>query len=312
MSSSIRSNPNHVIFNTGFGLYASNNALAATPTWSFFNDGINQSAVLELASPGNGPVNLFSAIGDQDGFRHVDFSVSPAAGRFGQNNGLAVGSTDDIDVAWSDANYLVRTTHSSPYVQYSTNNGVTWAWFPSAGVSGGGSGSGRVAISADGTRTVYEPDGAGLTIYSTRAGSTWGNWTTPASGRPANGARIVADLVEPTTFYAYAGTTLSRSTDGGANWSVMSSTAPSGGMWIRAVPNNAGHLLLSTGNNGLWRSTNGGTSWTRINSGAVTVANEVGVGAAAPGQSYPAIFVGGTVGGLNGFFRSDDQGGLGR
>jgi regulation of enolase protein 1 (concanavalin A-like superfamily) len=301
-------NPNHVIFNTGYGLYASTNALAATPTWSFFNDGIDQSAVLELASPSNGAVNLLSAIGDQDGFRHVDFSVSPAAGRFGQSNGLAVGSTDDIDVAWTNANYVVRTTHTSPYVQYSLDNGVTWAWFPSTGVSGGGSGTGNVAISADGTKTVYEPDGAGQTIYSTRSGSTWSSWTVPATGRPANGAKLVADLVDATTFYAYIGTTLARSTDGGANWSVMSSSAPSGGMWIRAVPGNAGHLLITTGSGGLWRSTNGGASWSRINSSTVTVANEVGVGAPAPTQSYPAIFIGGTVSGQNGFFRSDDQG----
>ena len=34
----------------------------------------------------------------------------------------------------------------------------------------------------------------------------------------------------------------------------------------------------------------------------------MGVGAAAPGQSYPAIFVVGTVNGINGIFRSDDQG----
>jgi hypothetical protein len=85
----------------------------------------------------------------------------------------------------------------------------------------------------------------------------------------------------------------------------MTTSAPGGGLWIRAVPEYAGHLLLSTGSNGLWRSTNGGASWTRINSSAVTVANEVGVGAAAPGQNYPAIFVGGTVNGQVGFHRSD-------
>jgi hypothetical protein len=107
-------NPNHVIFNTGYGFYRSTNALATTPTWSFFNDGIDQARVNEVASPNLGPVNLFSAIGDQDGFRHVDFSVSPVAGRFGQNNGRTAGSTDDVDVAWNDANYLVRAMHVTP------------------------------------------------------------------------------------------------------------------------------------------------------------------------------------------------------
>ena len=127
-----------------------------------------------------------------------------------------------------------------------------------------------------------------------------------ANGPPRSTSQY--QTANATTFYAYVGTTLSRSTDGGANWTVMTAAAPSGGMWIRAVQGNAGHLLLSTGGGGLWRSTNGGANWTRINSAAVTVANEVGVGAAAPGQSYPAIFVGGTVNGQVGFHRSDDQG----
>jgi photosystem II stability/assembly factor-like uncharacterized protein len=179
---------------------------------------------------------------------------------------------------------------------------------PSGGVSGGGSDTGNLAISADATKVVYEPDGSGRVIYSTRSGSTWSSWSVPSTNRPANGAKIVADLSQTTTFYAYVGTTVSRSTDGGVNWTVMTSSAPSGASWFRAVPNNAGHLLITTGGNGLWRSTNGGANWSRINSAVVTTANEVGVGAAAPGQSYPAIFIGGIVSGQTGFFRSDDQG----
>ena len=297
-------NPNHMMFTTGFGLFNSTNATAATPMWSFFNDGLEQSAVLELASPNTGPVNLLSAIGDQNGFRHADFNVSPP--KLGQANGIHVGTAEDIDVAWTNANYLVRLTTTAPYVQYSNDNGVNWAWMPAGGLAS--STGGNLAISADGTRIVYEQGGGAQVVYSTRTGSAWSNWTTPSTNRPPNGAKIVADLVAAQTFYAYTGTTLSRSTDGGANWTITTTTAPAGGQWIRAVPNNAGHLLLSAGNNGLWRSTNGGANWTRINSGAVTVANEVGVGAAAPGQSYPAMFVGGTVNGQLGFHRSDDQG----
>ena len=83
---------------------------------------------------------------------------------------------------------------------------------------------------------------------------------------------------------------------------------PAASSWLRAVPGYSGHLLASAQWNGLYRSTDGGATWTRINSSAVTTANGVGVGMAAPGQNYPAIFVAGTVNGINGFFRSDDQG----
>jgi hypothetical protein len=223
---------------------------------------------------------------------------------------LAVGTSDDIDVAWSNANYLVRTTRVSPWVQYSTNNGVTWSWFPNTNTSGSSSGGANIAISSDGAKAVYEPGGTGRARYATRSGSTWSGWTNPATNQPANGAKIVADLVGAQTFYAYVGTTTSRSTDGGANWTVMGTTGPSSVNWVRAVPGNSGHLLASTGSsgNGLWRSTNGGATWTRMNGAAVTQAIAVGVGASAPGSAYPAIYVNGTINGTTGFFRSDDQG----
>ena len=185
-------NNNVAIFNTGYGLYRTTNLTAATPTWSFFNDGFEQVADLELNSPNTGSVHLLSAIGDRDGYRHDDFSQSPSIGLFGQRNGLAKGTSPDVDSAFNDANYVVRVTNVSPYVQYSVNNGIDWAWMPSTGMAG--TTGGNVAISADGTKVVYEPGGTGQVIYSTRSGSTWSSWSTPATNRPANGAKIVADL----------------------------------------------------------------------------------------------------------------------
>ena len=299
-------NSNVAMFTTGYGLYRTTNLTAATPTWSFFNEGFEQSAVLELASPNTGAVHLISAIGDRDGYRHDDFSQSPALGKLGQNTNMDKGTSPDVDTAFNDANYVVRVTNVSPYVQYSLNNGVNWYWMSSTGMAG--TTGGNVAISADGTKVVYEPGGTGQVIYSTRSGSTWSSWSTPATNRPVDGAKIVADLVGSKTFYAYAGSTVSRSTDGGANWTVMTTSAPSGGGWIRALPGQAGHLVMSRGGNGLWRSTNGGANWSQLASGIVTTANQVGVGMGPTSGSYPSIYIGGTVSGQNGFFRSDDQG----
>jgi photosystem II stability/assembly factor-like uncharacterized protein len=297
-------NNNVAMFNTGYGLYRTTNLTAATPTWTFFNEGFEQSAALELASPHTGSVRLISAIGDRGGFRHIDFNVSPVIGPHGQNNGKNVGTDIDIDVAWDNVNYVVRSVYTAPYVQYSLDNGITWAWASSTNAGGT---AGNIAISADGTKMVFEPNDSGQVRYATRSGSTWSAWSNPASGTPANGAKLVADLVTGSTnFYAISGTTVSRSTDGGVNWTVMTTSAPSGMEWLRAVPDNAGHLLIATRGGGLWRSINGGANWTRVSSSAVTVANQVGVGAAKPGNSYPAVYVGGTVNGVNGFFRCDD------
>src|SRR5262249_8899062 len=97
-----------------------------------------------------------------------------------------------------------------------------------------------------------------------------------------------------------------RSTDGGLTWTTQTTTAPSNLNWIRAVPGQAGNLVAQINNGGLYRTVNGGANWTQI--GTVTTANQVGVGAGPTPASYPSIFVGGTVGGQTGFFRSDDQG----
>ncbi|HEY7087371.1 MAG TPA: dockerin type I domain-containing protein, partial [Tepidisphaeraceae bacterium] len=306
-------NNNAAMFNTGYGIFRTTNLTAATPTWSFYDDGLEETAALELVSPASGSVHLLDAIGDRDGFRHDNLSSSPSIGTLGQSNGLNKGSSDDIDVAANDPNQVVRVLRSSPYVQYSVNGGVNWSWFPIGGATGDGADDGNVAISADGTRAVFEPSGSGTVLYSTRSGSTWSAWTAPTTGTPGNTAKLVADLVNPQTFYAYSNTTVSRSTDGGVNWTVMTGSAPSVSNdfhtdWVRAVPGQAGHLLVSRRSGGLSRSTDGGATWTQLSVGVVTTANQVGVGAAATPGGYPAIYVGGTVSGQNGFFRSDDQG----
>ena len=195
-------------------------------------------------------------------------------------------------------------------MQYSNDNGVTWAWMPSTGVSGTdnpdeyNANLGMTALSADGLYVVYQPGNNSTTdnllIYSSRSSLTgaWSSWQAPATNRPPEGAKVVADLVAAHTFYAISGNATYRSTDGGVNWTHMTTNgAPSSIKWVRAVPGYSGHLLASAQWNGLYRSTDGGATWTRINSSAVTTANGVGVGMAAPGQNYPAIFVAGTVNG---------------
>jgi len=57
---------------------------------------------------------------------------------------------------------------------------------------------------------------------------------------------------------------------------------------------------------GLFHSTDSGASFTKVGSMDGTVL--VGLGSAAPGASYPALYVVGTVGSVYGFFRSDDAG----
>ena len=304
---------NVAMFNYGGGIWRTTNLTATTPTWTFFVDGLEETAVTDIVSPNTGDVHVLTSMGDCDGFRSADLSVSPPALGQSQSPSLQEGTSDDIDAAWNDANYVVRLTRVSPYVQYSNDNGVTWHWASSTGVTSNSNGGGYVSISADGLYMVYQGSSGTQAVYATRSGSgasaTWSSWQIPSSNRPAANAKLVADLVAGHTFYAISGNAVYRSTDGGVTWTTMTpSSAPSNINWVRAVFGYTGNLLAACQGSGLYRSTDGGATWTRINSSAVTTANGVGVGMAAPGQSYPAIYVCGTVNGVNGFFRSDDQG----
>lgn len=73
----------------------------------------------------------------------------------------------------------------------------------------------------------------------------------------------------------------------------------------KAVAGHEGDLWLPSAS-GLYHSTDSGASFTRI--GTIDSAPLVGFGMAAPGASYPAVYVVGTVSGVYGIFRSDDAG----
>jgi cellulase/cellobiase CelA1 len=56
----------------------------------------------------------------------------------------------------------------------------------------------------------------------------------------------------------------------------------------------------------MWRSSDGGATWTQVS--GFDEADTVGFGAAAPGQSYPAIYASASRSGERGIWRSVDQG----
>jgi photosystem II stability/assembly factor-like uncharacterized protein len=303
--------PDEAIFTTGNGLYRctdlTNLDVGGATRWTFHNTGLEQSAVLDLVATPVGNWALYSGIGDRDGFRHDNLNLSPHEGCFGQSQNRRMSTTSDLSIPETEPGILVRAGNASPYAQFSFDAGRTWSWFstPPTGTNGGG----RIEISADATRVVWDPSNGPIS-YATRSGTTWSAWKTPSwPGNPPADAKLVADPNEPKTFYAYSGTSSYMSTDGGATWTLRGTAAPTSGNHLRAVRGYVGHLFLSTGTstNGLWRSTDRGTTWTRVTSSAVTRALSVAIGAAASTSSYPSIFVSGTVNGTTGFFRSDDN-----
>jgi hypothetical protein len=291
-------------FVTGYGVYQTTNITAAPVTFTFQNSGLEQVVALSLVSPAAG-VPLLSAIGDHDGFRHVDVDISPVAGKYSPS----YSTNGSIDVGQSNTNYVVRTYNNSSgnYGAYSTNQGVGWTIFGSypAGTTGGGS----IALSANAATIVWAPDGAAAVYYSTNNGTTW----TAATGI-SSGQAVTGDKVNSNKFYGYNATTgvFLVSTNGGVSFANAATGLPtlqSWELWLaqtRSVFGIEGDVWFTSGNNGLYHSVNSGASFTKIN--GVDAAYKVAFGKAVGAATYPAIYIQGRVGGTYGFYRSTDGG----
>ena len=293
---------NHMLYGTGATMYGTSSLTnwdsSTKFTLSVAAAGIEETAVQALISPPSG-ATLLSCIGDVDGFRHTSLTTAPSEMFLSPNNT----SCSSMDYAELSPSFVARvgTPDSSSGIHstgFSYDNGVDWyqgSTEPS-GVAGGGS----IAAAADASRVVWSDSGAGV-LYSTSTGSSW----TASSGITA-GAFVISDRVNPKKFYGFSAGTFYVSTDGGITFTsgTVSSAVTSGR--IKAVPGIEGDVWVAGGTGGLWHSTNSGTSFTQIS--AVTSANTVGFGKAATGATYKAIYITGIIGGVEGFFRSDDEG----
>jgi hypothetical protein len=312
-------------FVTGYGAFSSQNVTAAdlaTPTnvnWKFDNQGLEELVphgliCLPIGAP------LISVVADIDGYRHLNPAVVPTARLTPQ-----YGSNSAIDFAELLPSFIVRThtNASGKYGAYSTDGAVTFtpfATFPTGAGSGG-----AVAVSADGSRIVWEPDPAGGqttgVYYSTNRGTTWTASTGVTPSSVGSSLRPVADRVNPLKFYVYDsmhGRVL-VSTDGAVTFTTTTTglvNTPDylvGDASLGAAFGKEGELWLTCpgtyrndSNAGLYHSTDSGTSFQKVTSATAAVA--VGFGKPAVATAYPAIYIVGTVNNTYGFYRSDDAG----
>jgi hypothetical protein len=288
---------NHVVYVTGATIWASNDVTGAdtgqTTHWTVGAAGLEETAVTDLVSPPSG-ASLISALGDIAGFRHDDLGVSPRGGMWSNPRFT---STSSIDFAAADPNLVVRVgSGGAQRGAYSLDGAATWS--PFAGAPTGE--AGWIAVSADGRTFVWAPDQRPPS-YSRDRGTTW----TPCSG-VSSYVRVVADRVNAQRFYAIdsASGSVYASADGGATFAARTVVA-SGSSSLRSTPGQEGDVWLAAGA-GLYRSVDGGAVFTRM--ATVQSADGIGFGAAAPGKTNPALYLGGRVDSLTGVFRSDDAG----
>lgn len=286
----------HVLYGTGNGIWRSKDAHATdgggTSHWTAGARGLEETALMDAIAPPGG-ATVITAMGDQGGFRHDDLTKVPA-GRLGDP--MMTNSTD-IDFAQSNPSMMVRVGRGGAQDgAYSTDGGSNWSGFPSEPV--GGADSGQVALSADGSAIVWTEEGQ-APYRSTDKGASWSR-----VGGLGTGAVVVADRSSARTFYSLAGGTLHASTDGGATFTARATGLPAGR--LTAVPGIAGDLWIAGGDKGVLHSTDGGRTFTTLTT--VRSASALGFGKAAPGASYQALYLIGTVKDVTGVFRSTDKG----
>ena len=312
----------HVFYVTGQGIWGTDDANAADsdkekPThWSFRDRGLEETAIKDVLSPPSGPV-LFSMMGDLGGFRHDDLGVSPPTGMF---KDPIFGSGTSIDCAWLKPEIMARVgfgpkDKSGKTIDgaYSTDAGAKWS--PFASMPAGEAGS--IAVSADGATFLWAPKG-GPTVYSRDRGATW----VRADGLPEpakvpdwapGNMKLAADRMNPNKFYVYNALSGREyaSVDGGAHFVAAAGALPTlpdynlGAGSAHAAPGVDGEVWFSTGKE-LYRSSDSGKTMRTVTS--VTESVAMGFGKPAEGQKFPAVYLVGKVGGVSGFFRSDDAG----
>jgi hypothetical protein len=294
--------PDHALHITGQGIWSTNDVTAADagmPThWRFDDDGLEETVALDLASPPAGSA-LLTAVGDIAGFRHDDLDVSPPDGMFGPP---LFGNTTSLDFAEASPNIVARvgtaSGSSTSRGAYSTDGGATWKAFTNPA---GSTGSGSVAVTADGQTFVWAPKGAAPS-YSRDNGATW----TACAGL-ATGVQVGADRVNPMKLYAGSRSRMYVSTDGGATFTqaaYATGTTAAGGR-PRPVFGVEGDVWVATGS-GLYRSQDSGATYAAVPPLAMPAA--VGFGMAVDGATYPAVYASGSVGGTWGVYRSTDGG----
>ncbi|MES2904384.1 MAG: hypothetical protein V4696_09390 [Pseudomonadota bacterium] len=316
--------PNRLYFAQGIGVwYAQTRADNAKPLWISQTRGIDELIVNDLIVPPGGKPIL--AVQDRGIFRIESPELFPRT--HGPDRDVPIRHGWSVDYSASDPSFIAMVANGGAGDRsgFSNDGGRTWSRFGSNAPSDPpGAAGGMIAVSSS-TNMVWGPANNGRPFYTVDGGQTWQLARFPAevptSGHLGwsfsfyqNRHIFAADRVLPNTFYAYnmdpAAVGTYRSVDGGATWARV---GPSFGVYgsmgtsarLASVPGQAGHLFFVIGstavmdphpyNMPLKRSRDGGRSWQDIRRTQEIWA--IGFGKAAPGKTYPSIYIAGYANG---------------
>src|ERR1700729_633122 len=329
-------NPSQMILTGGTGVWTTtqvptSGATSSTPvTWTDQSVGIENLVANEIIVPPGGDPVLASW--DRPFFKITNPNSYPMTyGPVASDNIVAGWS---LDYASSSPSFLVGIADwwGTEESGYSTNGGQTWTKFPTEIPGAGSSFMGGTIAASTTQHFIWAPAGGQKPYYPLNGGSTWTPMTLPGVASWSGFDRVyyldqpllTADRVRANTFYLYdPGKGVFETTNGGASWTnVHSGYIESNGSMagfnstIMSVPGEAGTLFYTGGsqsgatptapvNEGFYRSTDGGKTWSTVAN--VLDVSTFGFGAAAPGQSSPAIYIVGYVNSVYGIWQSTNN-----
>ncbi|TPE62710.1 hypothetical protein FJQ54_05565 [Sandaracinobacter neustonicus] len=309
--------PGRLAYVTGATIYATNDARAAGELlWKPWVEGIEQTAIITLASPTAGPP-LLSGFGDIAGFVHSGLLVSPQPSFFNP----FLSNTNNLDYAGRQANIWVRSGSlwegrpRDATLAWSDDGGFNWQPLKVPPAANGKrddlEGSAPIHVSADGgVFIVCTP----VPLRTADRGQNWG----PMKG-VAQDDCPVGDKRDPQRFYAlrFNANQIVASTDGGQSFRRLPAVGLPPELWkarttnreaprtLVANPLRVGDLWLRLGEE-IWHSPDGGRRFRKA-SGAMKV-QQFGLGRPRADTDPATLFVIGTLGGVYGIWRSADEG----
>jgi len=322
---------NRLWFPEGLAIWQANDDSGSSITFTNVSAGIENTIPTDVIAPNGVAV---TGIFDREGFYHGSLSSYPTKTHIdtvsSSSPQLWGGTSLDYSGGTPSFQVLAEVQNNSGSAPgrggYSADGGNTWTLFGGTPPVGTG---GNIAVSAtDTTNVVWLPStnnfGAGnIPYYSTDRGSTW-NATGGVSSTNTHwfyywGSKkaLDSDKVIGGKFYLVTfdnGGTFYVSTNGGATFQQapyapacsQSNNCHYDGQ-LRAVPGVANNVWSTNPTGGLYYTTNAGqTPWTQVS--GVQECDAIGFGEAAPGASYPTVFIAGTVSGTHGVFSSTNQG----
>ena len=302
-------NSDRMMWGTGATIYGTNNLTdwdrQRRVRFEVMAEGIEECAILDLVAPTSGPVLLYSGMGDIGGFAHTNLNrampmiVNPK-----------IDGVNSIDYAANRPRYVVRLGGDGHGDEHMSKLGISddygRSWKPAERFLEGAQGgwSGRVAVSAD-ARVIIWAAGNMPPHWTSNEGRTWN-----VCQGINESAYVVSDRVNAQKFYAFtqAGAAY-MSTDQGRTFSIMNSSFIDGNVSninLKAAVGLEGHLWLATGAAGLYHSMDGGRTWQQFE--GFDNIPIIGLGRAAPGADYQALYTNARYNGQWGIYRSDDKG----